>query len=187
MNTSYREIGVCGLSCRLCPTYHTKGVSRCGGCKSDYRMGAGCSFITCAVKKKGIEFCWQCTEEATCEKWSSHRAFGRERDTFTCYQKLEDNIALIQREGVEAFEETQIIRERLLAEMLLEFNEGRSKRYYCIAATVLEIGELRSALDRARSDSTGLDLRDRSRLLHSVIDGIGDTNHHCLRLRSKRT
>jgi hypothetical protein len=25
-------------------------------------MAVGCPFITCAVKKKGIEFCWDCEE-----------------------------------------------------------------------------------------------------------------------------
>ncbi len=34
--------------------------------------------------------------------------------------------------------------------MLQEFNEGRSKSYYCIAATVMEIGELEEALTRSR-------------------------------------
>jgi len=47
------EIGICGLSCRLCPSYHTEGKSRCGGYKSETRLAVGCPFITCAVKKKG--------------------------------------------------------------------------------------------------------------------------------------
>jgi len=34
-------------------------------------MAAGCPFITCAVKKKGIEFCWDCEENKTCEKWKN--------------------------------------------------------------------------------------------------------------------
>lgn len=58
----YPEIGICGLSCRLCPMYNTKAKSKCVGCKSKNRMAVGCPFITCAVKKKGIEFCWDCEE-----------------------------------------------------------------------------------------------------------------------------
>ena len=54
MQIAHPEIGVCGLSCRLCPTYHTAGKSRCRGCKSHTRMAVGCPFITCAIKKKGI-------------------------------------------------------------------------------------------------------------------------------------
>jgi len=45
MIIKYPEIGICGLSCRLCPRYHTESKSRCGGCKSEFRMSAGCPFI----------------------------------------------------------------------------------------------------------------------------------------------
>ena len=183
MKIEYPEVGICGLSCRLCPTYHTEGKSRCGGCKTEYRMGAGCPFITCAIKKRSIEFCWQCAEDETCERWRKHRAFGKEHDTFKCYQRLEQNIEFIRKDTVSAFEEVQIIREQLLKEMLQDFNEGRSKRYYCIAATVLEIGELEAALTRAREDSTGFDSRDKSRILHSILDEIAGRNQYSLKLR----
>jgi hypothetical protein len=56
LDIQYAEVGVCGLSCRLCSMYHTQTESRCAGCKSYARMAVGCPFITCAVKKKGIEF-----------------------------------------------------------------------------------------------------------------------------------
>ena len=100
MEIKYPEIGICGLSCRLCPSFTSMVSAECGGCKSQYRMAAGCPFITCAVKKKGLEFCWQCAESDTCEKWGGHRAFSRDHDTFVCYQKLEDNIAFIDQHGV---------------------------------------------------------------------------------------
>lgn len=179
----YPEIGICGLSCRLCPSYHTAGQSRCGGCKSEYRMGAGCPFITCALKRKGIEFCWQCAEGETCQRWGGHRAFSREHDTFVCYQKLEGNIAAIRRDGVGSFQEVQRVRERLLAQMLRGFNEGRSKRLYCIAATILEIGELRAALAQAAARAQGLDLKGRARVLHAILDQIAQQKHYCLKLR----
>ncbi len=96
----YPEIGVCGLSCRLCPTYQSESKSRCFGCKTESRMGAGCPFITCAVKKKGIEFCWDCRDSMTCEKWKKHRDSGKRNDSFKCYQKLEDDIFFVRKNGV---------------------------------------------------------------------------------------
>ena len=179
----YPEIGICGLSCRLCPMYHTKSESRCYGCKSEARMAVGCPFITCAVKKKGIEFCWDCEEGVTCKKWDKHRDSGKLHDSFKCYQKLEEDILFIQKNGVEAFEKLQKVREKLLNEMLEEFNEGRSKSYYCIAATVLEIEELEKALASARKDSAGLDIKGKSRILHSELDGIARQRKYHLKLR----
>jgi hypothetical protein len=146
-------------------------------------MGAGCPFITCAVKRKGIEFCWECDESDTCKKWIAHWEFGREHDTFVCYQKLEDNIAFVQQRGINAFEETQQVRERLLRDMLSKFNEGRSKRYYCIAATVLEIEELETSLIRAMRDSTGMVIKDKSKVLHRLLNDVAEEKQYCLRLR----
>ena len=146
-------------------------------------MGAGCPFITCAVKKKGIEVCWQCAEHETCERWAKHRTFGKKHDTFTCYQRLEDNIAFIQQNGVHAFEEAQKIREHLLKEMLHDFNEGRSKRYYTIATTVFEIKELETALTQAKKDAAGLDMKGKSRYLHALLDAISARHNYHLKLR----
>jgi len=183
MITKYPEIGICGLSCRLCPRYHTESKSRCGGCKSEFRMSAGCPFITCAIKKKGIEFCWQCKENETCEKWRKHRGFSKQVDSFICYQKLEDNIAFIQKNGVNEFEKLQKTRENLLKDMLQKFNEGRSKSYYCIAATVLEIEELEEALTKAKKDSTGLEIKASSKVLHSILNEIAERKNYYLKLR----
>ncbi|WP_241422577.1 hypothetical protein [Candidatus Contubernalis alkaliaceticus] len=56
--------------------------------------------------------------------------------------------------------------------MLQEYNEGRSKNYYCIAAKVLEIDELKEALDRAKKESEGLKMKEKSKLLHSILDEV---------------
>jgi hypothetical protein len=146
-------------------------------------MAAGCPFITCTVKKKGLEFCGDCTENASCEKWKKHRDAGRKHDSFTCYQKLEDNIAFIQKNGVDEFERVQKRREELLKEMLEEFNEGRSKTYYCIAATVMDSEELEAALKQAKATAKNLDLKGKSKLLHGILDSVAEKRQYLLKLR----
>jgi hypothetical protein len=183
MIINYPEIGVCGLSCGLCPTYHTKTKSRCFGCKSEVRMAVGCPFITCAIKRKGIEFCWECEENERCEKWKKHREAGKRFDSFKCYQKLEDNIVFIQKNGVEEFQSVQKIREELLQEMLKNFNEGRSKSYFCIAATVLEIEELEKAVNEATAQSKESGIREKSKILHSLLSEIAVRKNLLLKLR----
>jgi len=183
MQIKYPEIGICGLSCRLCPRYHIVGKSKCGGCKTEPRMVVGCPFITCAVKKRGIEFCWQCEENKTCERWRKHREFGKQHDTFKCYRKLEDDISFLQKNGARQFEKAQKTGEQLLNEMLQDFNEGRSKNYYCIAATVLETEELKDALTKAKKDSTGLEIKGKSKVLHLILNEIAERKNYCLNLR----
>ena len=145
-------------------------------------MTAGCPFITCALKKKGIEFCWDCEENEACEKWTKHKESSKKVDSFKCYQKLEDDISFIRKNGVNGFDKTQKMREHLLKEMLREFNEGRSKTYYCIAATVMEIAELEEALIKARKNSEGLEMKEKSRVLHALLDEIARHNNYFLKL-----
>jgi hypothetical protein len=130
-----------------------------------------------------LEFCWHCEDHEACEKWKKHRELGKKFDSFKCYQKLEDDITFIQKHGVEEFEKVQIIREQLLREMLQEFNEGRSKSYYCIAATILDIDELEEALTQARNNCSGFDIKEKSKVLHSILDEIAEKKNYNLKLR----
>jgi hypothetical protein len=179
----YIEIGICGLSCRLCPAYHRETKSKCEGCKSEYRMGAPCPFHTCAFKKRGIDFCGFCDEHRTCTRWIKFRESGKQYDSIVSYQRLEDNIALIQKYGMEEFEKQQKTREKMLRAFLVEFNEGRSKSLYCIAATILEIEELESVLEKARAKSRGLEIRAKSGVMHSLLNEIAKEKNYLLKLR----
>ncbi len=184
IGAKYQEIGVCGLSCRLCPSYVMKTKSKCPGCKTDYRLGGPCPILHCAGKRN-VEFCGDCKENLHCEKWEKHRAAGKEYDSFKCYQKLEEDIDFIEKNGLDAFRESQKIREKILLEMLDQFNEGRSKSYYCISATVLSLDELDKAVKDAKNQSFGLDIKKRAKLMRSILDAIAIKNNYNLKLRKK--
>ncbi len=183
MNIDHPTIGICGLSCVLCPRYQTDAVSRCYGCKTESRMSAGCPFITCAIKKKGVEFCWDCDENITCDKWRKHREHGKTKDSFKCYRALERDIELALEQGVHALVQSLNVRELLLQQMLEHFNDGRSKSYYCIAATVMEISDLGQALSEAKRKSGGLDAKVKAKLLHQILDEIAAEKGYLLKLR----
>jgi hypothetical protein len=119
----------------------------------------------------------------TCEKWKKHREFSKHRDSFVCYQKLEENIHYIQENGIVKFEKQQITKEKLLKKMLLEFNEGRSKTLYCIASTILEIHELEKALYEAKKLSKDLEIKDKAKVLHLILKKIAEKKNYFLKLR----
>ncbi len=185
MKIHYAKVGICGLSCRLCPMYQTQSKSRCTGCKSPDRIKVGCPFITCALKKKEVEFCWQCPESSVCEKWNKHRELGKQYDSFKCYQKLEQDILFIREHGIEEFEKQQKIREQFLKELLQDFNDGRSKSYYCIVATVLETDELQFVLARAKEQTRGLQPKEKAKVMHSLLEEFSDKKGYLLKLRNK--
>jgi hypothetical protein len=183
MGINYPEVGICGLSCRLCPAYHAGAKRWCDGCKREKRITVGCPFITCALKKKGVEFCWDCKENKECDRWRKHRDYGKKIDSFKSYQKLEEDILFIQTKGIREFERIQKQRERFLKEMLRDFNEGRSKSYYCIVATVFDIEELKGAITQAKKESNGLPIKEKAKVLHSILDKIAQKEGYFLRLR----
>ena len=177
------EIGVCGLSCRLCPAHYRETKSRCGGCKSEFRMGAACPFHTCAVKKKRIAFCGVCNESNECARWKNFREMGLIRDSIVCYQRLEENINFIQKNGIAEFDRRQKTKGKLLGEILTEFNEGLSKTFYCIAATLLEVDELESILDKAREKSKGLEIKAKAEIMHLLLNEVAKDKNYLLKLR----
>ena len=70
-----------------------------------------------------------------------------------------------------------------LKQMLKDYNDGRSKTYYCIAATVLGIEELKYALKKAKTNSDGMDIKERAKVLHSILDEIAKKKNYLLKLR----
>lgn len=71
----------------------------------------------------------------------------------------------------------------MLKEMLQNYNEGRSKSYYCIAATVMQIDELKDALIQVKKDAKNLEIKEKSRVLHSMLDEIAQGKNYLLKLR----
>jgi hypothetical protein len=146
-------------------------------------MGASCPFVTCAVKKKGIELCTDCKECDSCERLRGHIEASKAHDSFVCYQKLADNLAFIKAHGIEAFEASQAERGRLLARMISGFDDGRSKSFYCVAATVLEVPELEAALLEAEKAAASASKKDRAKALRAGLEEIASSRGYVLKLR----
>lgn len=182
MEFKYPATGICGLSCRLCPRYHSTAESRCGGCKSESRTAAGCPFITCA-RKKGVEACVECPEGEHCERWKKHRAIGKGHDSFVCYARLEDNIAYQQKYGLEAFEQAQEQRCDLLRQLIAGFDDGRSRSYFCIAATLLDDAGLRDALAAGSKIPPDITAGQRAKAMRAILDRLAEEKGLTLKLR----
>jgi len=131
---AYPTIACCGLDCGLCPTYYTKGPSRCPGCCGPgfFEKHPSCSIIACCVKKNGFETCAEC-EDIPCTKiakWDMG-------DSFISHKVCLSNLKQIKTIEIEKFVEIQKKRIELLEIMLDQYNEGRSKNFflYCYGFT----------------------------------------------------
>lgn len=188
---NYPTVGCCGLDCGLCPRYYTVGSSKCPGCNGPdfFNKHPSCSYITCCVKKKGLEACGQCGE-FPCIKFESWLETGGEYDSFLTHKKAKPNLEFIKANGLERFMEQQRKRIVLLERMLKDFDDGRSRSFYCIASTLLPIADLESSLDkteqRLKADSINLnDNRTKSKVLREFLNESASRNKIDLRLRKK--
>jgi hypothetical protein len=145
-------IGVCGLDCGLCPRYYTIGPSRCPGCAGTdfFNKHPSCSFITCCVKKKNLEVCAECSD-FPCSKFKSDEEYQQLKDSssYPSSKKVMPNLNFIKEHGIERFIEQQKKRIKLLETMIKNFDDGRSRSFFCKAATLLDLTDLQSSLDKA--------------------------------------
>jgi hypothetical protein len=59
------------------------------------------------------------------------------------------NLIFIKYHGIEKFIDQQKVRIQLLETMIKQFDDGRSRSYYCRASVLLDTVMLRDSIDRA--------------------------------------
>ena len=69
-----------------------------------------------------------------------------ESSSYPSYKKVMPNLDFIKKHGIEKFVEQQKKRVRLLETMIENFDDGRSKSFFCKAATLLDLTSLENSL-----------------------------------------
>jgi len=180
LTKTYPTIGVCGLDCGLCPRYYTVGPSRCPGCCGPdfFNKHPSCSFITCCVKNKNLEVCAECSE-FPCSKFKSDEEY-QQLELSSSYppdKKVLSNLNFIKEHGVKKFIDQQDKRIRLLETMLENFNDGRSKSFFCKAAALLDLTSLENALgDVTRkikaNNIKSNDIKTQAKILRKILNEV---------------
>lgn len=148
---NYPIIGCCGLDCGLCPRYYTAGVSRCPGCCGPdfFNKHPSCSFITCCVKKKNLEVCAECSE-FPCSKFKDTKEYqALETSAYPPYRRIMPNLNFIKEHGIKKFIEQQERRVKLLEKMIENFDDGRSRSFFCKVTALLDLASLENSLNEA--------------------------------------
>ncbi len=181
----FPSIACCGIDCGLCPTYYTRGPSKCPGCGGPEFSSKhpSCSILTCCVKTNSVETCADCTQYP-CEKLKS----WDKADSFVTHKVCLQNLSIIKQGGLERFIEQQTRRVKILEHLLNSFNEGRSKSLFCIAATLLPIDELRDIIMNAerRIEEESIssdDIKSKSKIVKEMLTHYAINKNIELRLR----
>ncbi len=183
----YPTVACCGLDCGLCPMYYTKGPSRCPGCCGPDFINKypSCSIITCCVKQHNFETCAEC-KEFPCSKIDKWDKF----DSFISHKVSLTNLKLIKDKGLEEFLSQQQKRIEFLERMLENFNEGRSKSFYCIAAALLSVEDLEKSLEESikhikDKEINKTDIKIKSKILRENLTKSAKDKSIELRLKRK--
>jgi len=179
-------VGACGLNCGLCPRYHTEGASRCPGCCGPdfWQRHPGCGFITCCVKQRDLETCAQCVDWAGCEKVAKLMDSAKYHDSFISYKPLVANFAFIQKNGIEEFVRFEIEKQEFLRQLIDNYNEGRSKSFYCTSCQLIPLDKLKEVLADAETKLTGdTGIKEKAKVIRAAISNMADTLQIDLKLR----
>jgi hypothetical protein len=176
----FPTIGCCGLDCGLCPRYYTVGPSRCPGCCGPdfFNKRPSCSFITCCVKKKGLETCAECSD-FPCSKFKSDEEY-QQMELSSSYppdKKILSNLNFIKEKGIKEFIEQQQRRIRLLEMMIENFDDGRSRSFFCKAAALLDLTSLQNSINKATQEiKTGKieqnDVKLKAKIFKAILSEI---------------
>jgi hypothetical protein len=161
-------IGCCGLYCGLCNKHQSKAPSRCIGCKLG-EQHSWCSIWNCCVKKHGFETCAQCSEVFNCAIFTRRKVAD--------WIPAADNLRQIKKIGLENWLKGQTERQRLVEELLENYNEGRSMSLYCRACARMPIELINSAITESEKQLASKqvddsDVKAKARVLKAIIKDL---------------
>jgi hypothetical protein len=180
----YSTIGCCGIDCGLCPRFHTKGGSVCPGCGgiNFKEKHPSCGFVTCCVIKNGKEVCSDCSEYI-CKRFEPEK---RGFDSFVSHKRVFRNLDFIRDQGMDSFIDQQKIRMQILSDFLNNYDDGRSKSFFCISCALLPLEKLQETHGFMSILNDSQDIKEKNkRLKDRLFDIAWDLNIE-LKLNNKK-
>lgn len=180
----HETIGCCGVDCGLCPRFYTKGDSACPGCGGlNFKdKHPSCGFMNCCVIKNGFEVCSDCND-FPCKRFDSEKDGF---DSFVTHKKVFSNLNFIKSNGINLFIDNQKIRMSILTAFLSNFDDGRSKSFFCVSCALLPLEKLQEshAIVKNSMDSTIIKLKNKQ--LREFLLKTADTLAIDLKLNTKK-
>jgi len=179
----YETIGCCGIDCGLCPRFYTKGDSACPGCGgfNFKEKHPSCGILTCCGVINDHEVCAECID-FPCKRFDPEKV---EVDSFVTHKKIFTNLNFIKHNGIEQFVENQKIRIDILNNLLTNFDDSRTKSFYCLGCALLPLDKLLEIQGLAQKLKTEMELKEKSKLIKNIMIMAADSMNISLKLNYK--
>ncbi len=180
----HHTIGCCGIDCGLCPRFHTKGNSVCPGCGgiNFKEKHPSCGFVTCCVIKKRLDVCSEC-KDYPCSRFDAEK---QGYDSFVSHKKVFANLDIIKCNGIDSFINQQISRMNILEDFLTNYDDGRSKSFFCIASTLLPLAQLKETHTFFDKHGESLNIKEKNKQLTEKLFNIASDLKIDLKLNNKK-
>jgi len=145
---TYPLFSACGLNCGLCPRYHTDGKSKCPGCAGEgfSLVHPPCGVLSCC-QRKDLEYCFLC-DEFPCVKYDGADL----SDSFITHKNQLADLEKAKRIGMDAYQAEQDEKVEILEELLLSYNDGRRKGFFCLAVNLLDLSDIKMVIERIENE-----------------------------------
>ena len=170
-------LSLCGLNCGLCPMFFGK---HCGGCGNGNQS---CRIAKCSLEQGKIEYCYEC-KHYPCEKFQHMEEY----DSFITHRRQKSDLEKAQRIGVAEYNLEQQEKIQALNYLLSNYNDGRRKNFYCVAVNLLELSEIREAINQLNTNDelSSLPLREQCSYAADIFQKIADRRNIKLKLIKKK-
>lgn len=174
----YPLFSLCGLNCGLCSMHLDNYCPGCGG-------GTGnqpCAIARCSQQHGGIEYCYLCNEYP-CEKYDGIDMY----DSFITHRYQLKDLEKVKKIGIDAYQSELNEKIEILKYLLVNFNDGRRKNFFCIAVNLLELKDVKSVMgqiaDETKSDN--LTLKEKAALAVNLFQIMAVRRNIVLKLNKK--
>ena len=112
------------------------------------------------------------------------KALNSTQDSFLSHKPVAANFAFIQKNGIEEFARLEMEKQKFLRHLIDNYDEGRSKSFYCTSCQLMPLARLKEALADAETKITAdAGIKEKAKTVREVISTLADTLQIDLKLR----
>ena len=166
---------LCGLNCGLCPM-QIRG--ECSGCFNGSTCYQSCPIAPCSVRHGNVQYCYQC-EEYPCRRYDGIDAY----DSLISHRNQKRDLMKAKQVGTEAYLDEQREKKKILTRLLQDYDDGRRDVFYCLAVNMLEVLDLKEAMEAADIESINISLAKKAEMMTRRLYAAAEKKNVPLELR----